>query len=249
MKIAGVYKITSLDTKKVYIGSSVNVNLRMSCHLKDLNKGAHHSKHLQRAWDKYGHTRFTFEVIDICIPAQLIAREQHWMDHFKAADHEHGYNMVPVAGSNIGRVVSAETRAKLSKAKKGTVIPLSERHKHGSKGVDHGGSKLSPEQVMEIRKIAATGMVKRRLAEQFGLSATQVGDIVNGKSWSHLPVLTSVSGARKGVGNHHSKITPEIALEVRSMALSGKTTTSIAEKFKVGFSTISDIIKGKTWKT
>jgi len=53
-----------------------------------------------------------------------------------------------------------------------------------SQGVDHGGSKLTEDQVREIR--ASVG-ASHLTAEKYGVSGRQVRDIRNLKSWRHLP--------------------------------------------------------------
>ncbi len=59
------------------------------------------------------------------------------------------------------------------------------RHRYGvSRGIDHGCSKLTDEQVREIR--ASTGP-SRITAEKYGISGRQVRDIRTLKSWKHLP--------------------------------------------------------------
>ena len=55
--IAGVYKIRNLIDGKVDIGSSANVKARWYAHRYELRLGTHHSRYLQRAWDKYGEER------------------------------------------------------------------------------------------------------------------------------------------------------------------------------------------------
>jgi hypothetical protein len=59
------------------------------------------------------------------------------------------------------------------------------RHNPGvSRGEDHGCSKLTAEQALEIRASKEKGKV---LAERYGISLTNVYDIKNGKIWRHLP--------------------------------------------------------------
>lgn len=59
------------------------------------------------------------------------------------------------------------------------------RHRYGvSRGENHGCSKLTAEQVLEIR--AAEGTVSA-IARRFQMSRTQVRDIRDRKSWRHVP--------------------------------------------------------------
>jgi DNA invertase Pin-like site-specific DNA recombinase len=53
-------------------------------------------------------------------------------------------------------------------------------------GESNPNNKLSEEQIREIRKLAAEGMVQRRIAEKFGIGPMQVSRIVNGKRWGWL---------------------------------------------------------------
>lgn len=50
---SGVYKITNTINGNFYIGSSIRIRERWYEHKYLLNKGTHHSKHLQNSWNKY----------------------------------------------------------------------------------------------------------------------------------------------------------------------------------------------------
>jgi hypothetical protein len=47
-------------------------------------------------------------------------------------------------------------------------------------------AKLTTEDVREIRRLAASGVVQRRIAEQFGLSYAAVCLIINRRTWQHV---------------------------------------------------------------
>src|SRR5438477_407752 len=77
----GTYKITNTDTGKYYYGSSKDVEVRLRRHKRELKQGIHHCAHLQRAYDKYGIEKFTFEVdqeFDVLKDAR--AHEQNILD-------------------------------------------------------------------------------------------------------------------------------------------------------------------------
>lgn len=98
----GIYLITNLVNNKVYVGSSVDLLKRYKEHEYYLKKNKHHNMHLQRAWDKYGENNFSFSILEIVFEKnELIEREQYWMDFYNVS--EKGYNINPVAGSNLGR--------------------------------------------------------------------------------------------------------------------------------------------------
>ncbi len=62
---SGVYQIRNLINGKVYIGSAKRFKERGKDHLRSLERGKHHNKHLQASWNKYGTDNFVFEVIEV----------------------------------------------------------------------------------------------------------------------------------------------------------------------------------------
>jgi hypothetical protein len=64
-----------------------------------------------------------------------------------------------------------------------------DRVKHGThqRGECNVKSKLTPEQVLEIRPLYATGdYTQKQLAKMFGVHDTLIGKIVNRKIWKHI---------------------------------------------------------------
>jgi len=155
---SGIYAIKCASNSRLYIGSAVSFRRRVAVHLCMLRAGKHHSKKLQRAWDKYGSDKFMFGVIEV-VPEKsgLIAREQHWIDALDACGS--GMNSNPVAGSVLGRKHSAETRAKLSASHKGKP---GRPHTDESKALlsaAHAGKKLTQEHRKKLSE-AKAGQLK-----------------------------------------------------------------------------------------
>lgn len=133
---SGIYKITNKINGKFYIGSSIGIKGRLSHHKNSLIRGDHHSRHLQRAWKKYGENNFVFEIIEHIEDCNLLLeREQFYLDTLKPWKKEIGYNISPTAESclgiirtektkqklrdiNTGKTVSEETKTKISKGLK-----------------------------------------------------------------------------------------------------------------------------------
>ena len=111
---SGIYKITNMVNNKCYIGSAVRLRKRINRHKSDLNRNAHHSEKLQRAWNKYGKENFKFEVLFICEKEELITKEQAQINWFRPE-----YNICKIAGNCAEREYTEETRDRLSKANKG----------------------------------------------------------------------------------------------------------------------------------
>lgn len=77
----GIYRIYNKVNNKSYIGQAVNMFRRCSTHRSELRGRYHPNDHFQRAWNRYGETEFVFEVLEECLPAQLVEREQFWIDY------------------------------------------------------------------------------------------------------------------------------------------------------------------------
>ncbi len=138
----GIYRITHVESGREYIGSAVDFHARLSQHLSKLRNNKHHSKYLQRIYNKHGVESLEFDVLEIIelpdnldvevVKALLLEHEQVWLD-----DRKPVMNSTPTAGSTLGfkhsdetktlisqilrerPLASAETRAKLSAAKSG----------------------------------------------------------------------------------------------------------------------------------
>lgn len=78
--VCGIYAIRHVASGRRYIGSSVNVRKRCRGHWKALQAGVHHSRYLQRAWNKYGEWAFVPELIEQCEYGERVIREQVYLD-------------------------------------------------------------------------------------------------------------------------------------------------------------------------
>ncbi|WP_395406291.1 NUMOD3 domain-containing DNA-binding protein [Pseudoduganella sp. UC29_106] len=120
---SGIYEILNSVNGKRYVGSAKNFRLRWKAHLLHLNRGTHHSRHLQSAWVKHGAEAFRFNKLLICEAKDLIFFEQRAFDAFKPE-----YNIAPIAGSCLGVKHSEETKQKLRVVKLGNQHTLGYRH-------------------------------------------------------------------------------------------------------------------------
>lgn len=160
---SGIYSITCLDNGKRYIGSAINIKSRWDVHKCRLNKGNHHSIHLQRAWQKHGSDKFRFEVIEFCGRGDLIEREQHHLDLYKPFG-ENGYNISPRAGHTLGAKRTPEQIEKMASKHRGK--KLSDEHKRKISEAARG-RKHRPESIEKMRAAA------RRLRTQSGRELTE----------------------------------------------------------------------------
>jgi group I intron endonuclease len=119
----GIYKILNLTTKKVYIGSSTNIEKRIKRHLMELKNNNHYNIHLQRAYNCDGKDAFCFDVLEECGEEILTEREEYYINVLNAI--ECGYNMNPKGNrppSWLGKKHKESTLLKMSKAQKGKKI-------------------------------------------------------------------------------------------------------------------------------
>ncbi len=78
----GIYAITHIGTGQHYVGSSKNARLRWHQHRSALRGGRHSNLRLQRMWNIYGEEAFDFDVLEEVPFAELLSREQVYLDAF-----------------------------------------------------------------------------------------------------------------------------------------------------------------------
>lgn len=116
---SGIYAIWNSVLDKIYIGQAQNLKKRWKDHKDALKGGYHTNPYLKSAFDKYQFYELVFYVIEFCDKDKLDEREQLWMDHYKSYDRELGYNLRPLASSNVGYKHRPETIANWSAKRKG----------------------------------------------------------------------------------------------------------------------------------
>lgn len=88
----GIYLLGFKDTEKVYIGQSVNIELRFISHKYKLKLGTHTTK-MNQAYTQYGTP--DLEILEICDENSLDDRENYHLDLWEAVSN--GFNTVRVA--------------------------------------------------------------------------------------------------------------------------------------------------------
>jgi len=115
---SGVYRWVNQVNGKSYIGSAVNLSIRLRNYF-NINYLLLHNMRIYKALLKYGHSKFDLEILEYCEPTQCIEREQYFMDLF----HPH-YNILNTAGSLLGLKHSDQSRANISKSLTGEKNPM-----------------------------------------------------------------------------------------------------------------------------
>lgn len=112
----GIYKITNIKNKKMYIGKSIEIEKRWENHIRKLNNGKHENDHLQKSWNKYKEKNFKFEVIKECPEKELDKNEILLIKKLETYKPEYGYNKT-MGGD--GCSPNEETKAMISNSLKG----------------------------------------------------------------------------------------------------------------------------------
>ncbi len=108
--LAGVYGIFNLINGKVYIGQADDLAERYKEHWATNGINKAHNKYVNRAFKKYSSENLIFIILET---VQLFGKvnqdiinldyhEQYWLDYFKAAKRDYGYNILEKAGTSRG---------------------------------------------------------------------------------------------------------------------------------------------------
>ena len=84
--VCGIYKITSLDSEKSYVGQSVDISSRWSDHIKTALSSAPSANKLYQEMRKYQPCNFTFEILEEVPRNKLDERELYWIDFYGTKD-------------------------------------------------------------------------------------------------------------------------------------------------------------------
>lgn len=112
----GVYLMFCDANGKYYVGSSINIRLRITQHETALRTGKHISPKVRGSYEKYGPRSMHFCAAEFCDGNQndLLASEKRWIEKLDAVTN--GLNISSEPSGNRGIKRSDEVRAKLSLA-------------------------------------------------------------------------------------------------------------------------------------
>jgi len=148
----GIYGIRHDASGRVYIGSSKNVSSRLRHHFGRLQLKNHRSRHLQRAWNKYGPEAFTVILLETVVAGEtLVEREQFWLDYFHA--YTKGFNSRPKAESPVGAKWTEAQKKKLRGYRRGVWTPSSHRKVSDTLKLRHAEKPEWRKRIQEWRRL------------------------------------------------------------------------------------------------
>ena len=88
----GIYKITNLINKLVYIGQAQDIKTRWRNHRTDYlgNNVVNYNNPLYKDMRLYGLNNFSFEIIEECLVSELDEKEKYWISYYDSFNN--GYN-------------------------------------------------------------------------------------------------------------------------------------------------------------
>ncbi|PGO60728.1 GIY-YIG nuclease family protein [Priestia megaterium] len=233
-----IYKATNLVNNKVYIGKTVTtLKRRMIQHKHDALKANTNGK-FYNAIRKYGWESFSWEIVYKGTDNEDICKKEIELISLHNSIKE-GYNATIGGEGMAGFLHSEETKAKVSASRKGLTA-----------GENHPSSKLTKNDVVEIKKRLINGESQRSIAKTFNVARSTIVFIQNGTTWSDV-IVEGFNPYRKGtIGEENSgaKLSEENVRSIKKMLVQGEMKqTEIAEIFGITKSVINKIRNEEAW--
>lgn len=153
---SGIYLLYNIYNGRKYVGSSRSLGHRKSCHFSGMARGDHENYKIQKECNTYGIEAFRWCVLEHCEVAELLAREQWWIDSLKPE-----YNILQTATSHLCSETEKRKLSRRIQAEKirGRKQPQEEKNKRAQSLREHwalpqfkGTKKVSEEQKKVLRE-------------------------------------------------------------------------------------------------
>lgn len=167
-KVIGIYKIIS-PSGRVYVGQSIDVYRRFQSYK---NLGCKEQPILYRSFLKYGVDNHFFDIIEECPLSKLDERERYWQETMECIHPKKGMNCVLQQTGLKKRVITKDVSDKLSKGNKGKVVSDETRYKMSIakkdiKGLDHNNAVRVIARNLKTKEIIIDSMLN--MAQRLGV--------------------------------------------------------------------------------
>lgn len=199
---AGIYRWVNKVNGNIYVGSSVNLSLRLKRYYEFSYIAFELLKSKSRIYTailKYGHSNFQLEILEYCAKENAISREQYYIDLLKPE-----YNINPTAGSRFGSTHLAETLLKMSKSAQGRkmteetkkLLSLANKGmRNPNFGKTHSAETKALISLARLGKCFLSESIKEKMSADQG-TALRVLDL----STNEISEYTSINKAAKAMG-------------------------------------------------
>lgn len=154
--VSGIYVCCNLVNGKVYVGSSIKWLSRVKQHVVALTCGKHCNPYLQNSWNKYGAHKFEWVLLELVESEDaLFDQEQSWINKFRSADPEYGYNIAYPVKQRIPSKRASEIRTAPEYSKN-----------ISDKALARWSNKEFKERLREIMRKASAGIDLRKLRSE-----------------------------------------------------------------------------------
>jgi len=151
----GIYKITNLINKRIYIGQSSDILKRFKQYHKLQNCKT--QTLLYRSLKKYGVENHKFEIITECDVKDLNNLERYYQDLYNVIDPKCGMNLKLTNSKDRNVEHSKETKQKIAEKLKGNKNMLGKKHSEESKKKMSEKSKNMSDDIRLKMSLAAKG--------------------------------------------------------------------------------------------
>lgn len=258
--MVGIYKITN-PKGRVYVGQSKDIEVRWKTYK---NLRCKKQRRLYYSLIKYGVNMHIFEVLEECTVESLNEREKYWQEYYNVV--EEGLNLEINKSTEPTRILSEETRQKMSKAQKGKTLSNITKEKIRRTRIERGVNihteetkkKISETLRQRVRtqetfeKIAAKNRGKKRTDEmRQKMSRAKIGRRDNEQT---RVKKSQAAKMKKNAGNPHSCKKVGQYTEDGTLLKVWKSMTEAAKELSTTVSNISTAIKtnklrvGYFWK-
>lgn len=218
-RISGIYCIENTVNGKKYIGMAANIAARWRSHKCNLRKGKHVNQHLQRAWDKYGESAFSFYVVEELPEDELCDAEIAYIE--KLDTFGHGYNLTAGGDGQFHRHLTDAQKKHLSEINTGEKNPNwgRKRSVETRRRMSEAAKKVKHGQMSEECKAAISKALKGKKRPEYCKPVYWVETRKTFPSVSQAAVETGISisaisrvcrGVCKSTRNQHFEFIKEV---------------------------------------
>ena len=114
-------------------------------------------------------------------------------------------------------------------------------------GAQHAFTKLTAEDVQEIRRKASAGVRNKDICQEFRLAPATVHSIVHGRTWKRVSMDGGTILPPK-VHAPRAKVTEDEVRAIRKAFAAGVSQVDLCKRFGLSPGTMSVLVHGTTWK-